>query len=81
MNLFHPLPGTGASAAGAEPGRDWHVVEYDLAVVAVLRFLCLATYRYWEVPTRTLLRNMLDPQPKPTFAVVPAGPAPARRAA
>jgi peptidoglycan/LPS O-acetylase OafA/YrhL len=84
MYLLHPLVQSffHQRTGGEGPMKDWYVVAYNnLAMVAVLHLLCLGMYRYWEVPARTLLRDLLDPKPKPTLAVVGGEPAPARRAA
>ena len=82
MYLLHPLAQSfyHLRAEGEGPLKDLYVVAYNnLALVVVLHLMCLGMYRYWELPARTLIRNLLDP--KPTLAVVGADPAPARRAA
>jgi peptidoglycan/LPS O-acetylase OafA/YrhL len=84
MYLLHPLAQSWyfPRATGEGPMKDWYVVAYNnLAMVLMLHFLCLGMYRYWELPARTLIRNLLDPRPKPKLTVVGGEPAPARRAA
>ena len=74
MYLIHPLVQSFyyQRSIGEGPLTVWYVIVYNnLAMLAVLHFLCLGLYRYVEVPSRNGIRALFSPRkPAPIPAVV-----------
>ena len=61
LYLLHQFLGVAIIGWLADGGGRWTVV-YAVAVAAVMVFVAIAIYRFWEVPTKRLILSRMRPQ-------------------